>query len=321
MEIKITREYNYSDVYLVPKKCIVDSRSDCDTSVVFGGRRFEVPVMAANMPAVVNQDTCKFFAENNWFYSMHRFENINQVAFIDFMRSNGHFTSISLGVNDDTYKQLKEIKAAGLDKELHYATADVAHAHSDKMERLIKYFKDNFPNTFLIAGNYNTPEACTFLENAGADATRCGIAGGKSCITRFKTNFYRPMVSCLLDCCAVATKPVLADGGIEHHGNFALAIACGATMVVAGSLFSAYDQSASKKIDVDGVTKCLYYGSASEHNKASYTRVEGKKVFMDYKGDMKNLLREIKEDLQSSISYAGGKDLSALSNCKMVSVS
>ena len=320
MEIKIQREYNYSDVYLVPNKCIVESRSECDTSVVFGGRRFEVPVVAANMPAVVNRETCRFFAENGWFYTMHRFEGINQVEFIDYMRSKGHFTSISLGVKEETYKQLKEIKAAGLEKELHYATADIAHSDSPQMERLIKYVKDNFPNTFLIAGNYNTPEACLFLEEAGADATRCGIAGGKSCITRYKTNFYRPMVSCLLDCCSVAKKPVLADGGIEHHGFIALAIACGVSMVVAGSIFSGYDQSSSKKIDVDGVTKCLYYGNASEFNKASYTHVEGKKVLMDYKGDMKNLLKEIKEDLQSSISYAGGKDLSALTKCKMVSI-
>lgn len=87
-----------------------------------------------------------------------------------------------------------------------------------------------------------------------------------------------------------------------------------------GSIFSGYDQSNSEKIEVNGVIKCAYYGSASEHNKKSYTRVEGKKIFLDYKGDMKNLLQEIKEDLQSSISYAGGKDLNALPNCKMISV-
>src|SRR6185369_3309815 len=112
-----------------------------------------------------------------------------------------------------------------------------------------------------------------------------------------------------------------ADGGIEHHGDFALSIACGATMTMAGSIFSGYDQSNSQKIeDVNGVIKCAYYGSASEHNKAAYTRVEGKKIFMDYKGDMSKLLVEIQEDLQSAISYAGGTNLSALLGCKMVAV-
>lgn len=319
MDVTIKREYNYSDVYLVPNKCIVNSRSECNTNIVFGKRKFKVPVVAANMPAVVNQETCKFFAENDWFYIMHRF-GVDQIKFIDFMKSNNLFTSISLGVNDDTYNQLKSIKEAGLEKELDYACLDVAFASGPKSEKMVKFFKDNFPNTFLIVGNYNTPEHLIDIESWGADASKCGIAGGKSCITRYKTKFYRPMATCIMDCCAVANKPVIADGGIEHHGDFALAIACGATMVMAGSIFSGYDQSNSEKIEVNGVIKCSYYGSASEHNKNSYTRVEGKKIYLDYKGDMKKLLVEIQEDLQSSISYAGGKDLSALLNCKMVAI-
>jgi GMP reductase len=315
----INREYNYTDVSLVPNPCIVRSRSECDTSIIFGNKKFDVPIVAANMPAVVNQNTCKFFAENNWFYIMHRF-NIDQVSFIDFMKKNNHFTSISIGVNNDTYTQLKNIKAAKLDNEIDYATLDIAFCHSPKAEDMIKYFKDNFSNTFLIAGNYNTPESVYFLENLGVDATKCGIGGGKSCITRYKTGVYRPMVSCLLDCCSVAKKPIIADGGIEHHGHYAIAISCGATLVMSGSNFSCYLQSASSKIEVEGITKCLYYGNASEYNKASYTRVEGKKILMDYKGDMSNLLKEIKEDLQSSISYAGGKTLSSLLSCKLVAI-
>ena len=319
MEIQIKREYNYSDVYLVPNKCIVGSRSECDTSVIFGGRKFKVPVVAANMPAVVNKETCKFFADNGWYYVMHRF-GVNQIEFIDYMRSNGHFTSISIGVNEDTYKQLIDIKAAGLEKELHYATLDIAYAYSPKAEKMTKYFKNNFPNTFLTVGNYNTPEACVAIEGWGADATKAGIGAGKSCITRLKTKVYRGMVSCGIDIAQVARKPLVLDGGIEHHGDFAIGLAIGADIVMAGSLFNSYDQSSSEKIEIDGHMKCVYYGSASEHNKKTYSRVEGKKILMDYKGDMTHLLKEIQEDLQSAISYAGGKDISALRSCKLITV-
>jgi GMP reductase len=41
---------------------------------------------------------------------------------------------------------------------------------------------------------------------------------------------------------------------------------------------------------------------------------------MDYKGDMNNLLIELQEDLRSSISYAGGTDLSALLTCEMIAI-
>jgi GMP reductase len=123
-----------------------------------------------------------------------------------------------------------------------------------------------------------------------------------------------------MDCIPEASTPVIADGGVTEHGDIAKAIACGATMVMAGSLFSGYNESASEIIEIDGHKKAIYFGSASEHNKGKHVHVEGKKLFLDYKGDMNNLLVELQEDLKSSISYAGGKDLSAFLSCEMVSI-
>jgi GMP reductase len=124
--------------------------------------------------------------------------------------------------------------------------------------------------------------------------------------------------------CAKALKgtgvTVIADGGIKHTGDIAKAIACGATMVMAGSIFGGYIESASEIIEIDGHKKCVYYGSASEHNKGKYSHVEGKKLFLDFKGSMEDLLTEMQEDLRSSISYAGGKDLSALLTCELVAI-
>ena len=55
-----------------------------------------------------------------------------------------------------------------------------------------------------------------------------------------------------------------------------------------------------------------YWGSASEVQKGAYRNVEGKQMLVPYRGSIKDTLREMQEDLQSSISYAGGKDLSAI---------
>ena len=42
---QIKNDYNivfdYEDIQLIPAKCIVDSRSECDTSITFGGRTFK----------------------------------------------------------------------------------------------------------------------------------------------------------------------------------------------------------------------------------------------------------------------------------------
>jgi GMP reductase len=234
------------------------------------------------------------------------------------MHGLGYFASISIGVNEDSYRDLKEVKDSG--ETIEYITIDIAHSWSLKAERMIKYIKDNFPGVFLIVGNMATAEAIREIEDWGADCCKIFIGPGKACTTKLKTGFTRPTVSCILECVSEAKKPIIADGGIQEHGDIAKAIACGATMIMAGSLFCGYDQSASEIIEIDGHKKCVYFGSASEYNKGKSTHIEGKKILMDYKGDMNNLLQELQEDLKSSISYAGGKTLDALTYCQMVAI-
>lgn len=313
----VKTELNYNDVYLVPQKTIVDSRSECDPSVQFGPRRFAMPVYPSNMKSVVNEATCEFFARAGWFYTMHRFD-IDTVRFVASMHEKGLYSSISIGVNEDTNRLLQQLKSANLVPD--YITLDVANAWCVKAERMIQCVKHMFPDAWLIGGNVATAEAARELASWGCDAIKVGIAGGRVCITKNKTGFHRPMVSTVRDCTAVVTIPVIADGGIVEHGDVAKAIACGATLVMAGALFAGYDESAGDIVEIDGKHYKEYFGSASVFNKGAYVNVEGKKILVEYKGSLSKLLRELKEDLQSSISYAGGRDLSALKNAEMISV-
>lgn len=320
------KEYNYQDIYLKPARTIVNSRKECDTSVVLGKHKFIMPVYPSNMKSVVNEETCEFLARRGWFYTMHRF-NIDQVEFVRKMQEIGLIASISIGVNDDTIAQLKQLQITGLTPE--YMTLDIANAWCPKAERMIKYVKDHF-DSFLIVGNIASSEAAEEIHKWGADALKAGIAGGKVCITKNKTGFHRPMVSTVLDC-ATYTKqagvPLIADGGVVEHGDVAKAFACGADLVMAGSLFAGYDQSAGNIIEVTMDGKSLpraykeYYGSASQYNKGEYKNVEGKKILIDYRGNMERLLTELQEDLQSSISYVGGTRISDLINAEIICVS
>ena len=45
--------FDYDNILLLPRQCRVESRADCDPSVEFGGRRFKLPVVPANMKTVV----------------------------------------------------------------------------------------------------------------------------------------------------------------------------------------------------------------------------------------------------------------------------
>jgi GMP reductase len=316
--MKIRREYNYSDVYLVPRKTIVDSRSECDTSVQFGQFKFSLPIVAANMKSVVDVETCKYFARKNMFYVMHRF-GVNPVEFVSEMMNEGLFSSISIGVNEDSYKQLRDLKDAALCP--HYITLDIANAWSPKAEKMTKYIKDVFPLAFLIVGNMATGEAVQEIEKWGADCCKLFVGPGHACTTKVMTGFTRPTISCLLECVEAATKPVIADGGTQEPGDVAKAIACGATMVMIGSQFAGYSESAGEIIEIEGKRYKQYYGSASEHSKVvNKNHIEGKKVLVDYKGNMDDFIQTLTESLKSSISYAGGRELNSLLRCELVAI-
>ncbi|NLK13105.1 MAG: GMP reductase, partial [Candidatus Phytoplasma sp.] len=160
------------------------------------------------------------------------------------------------------------------------------------------------------------------LENAGADATKVGIGPGKVCITKLKTGFGTGgwQLAALNRCSKVARKPLIADGGIRNHGDIAKSIRFGATLCMIGSLFAGHEESPGKTIMVDGKKMKEYYGSASEFQKGERTNVEGKKIVVPYKGHIKDTLIEMQQDLQSSISYAGGKDLESITKVDYVVV-
>ena len=60
-------DFDYEDIQLIPNKCIVNSRSECDTSIKFGPRTFKLPVVPANMQTVMNEELAQWFAQNDYF--------------------------------------------------------------------------------------------------------------------------------------------------------------------------------------------------------------------------------------------------------------
>ena len=300
--------FDYDHILLLPRKCRVESRSACDASVTLGDRIFRIPVVPANMKTVVNPAISLWLAQNGYFYVMHRFD-LDTVQFVRDMKAQGVYASISLGVKQPDYDAVDRLVAEGLIPE--YITIDIAHGHAETVQKMIGYLKEKLPASFVIAGNVATPEAVIDLENWGADATKVGIGPGKVCITKLKTGFGTGgwQLSALKWCARVATKPIIADGGIREHGDIAKSIRFGATMVMMGSLLAGLEESPGRTVEVDGQLFKEYYGSASDFNKGEYKHVEGKRVLEPVKGTLAGTLREMQEDIQSAISYSGGTRL------------
>lgn len=312
--------FDYEDIQLIPAKCVVDSRSECDTTATLGNHTFRLPVVPANMQTIIDENIATYLAENNYFYVMHRFEPETREAFIKKMQEQNLIASISVGVKEEEYGFVEGLASKDLVPE--FITIDIAHGHSNAVIRMIQHIKNHLPESFVIAGNVGTPEAVRELENAGADATKVGIGPGKVCITKIKTGFGTGgwQLAALRWCAKAASKPIIADGGIRTHGDIAKSVRFGASMVMIGSLFAGHEESPGETVEKDGKLYKEYFGSASEFQKGEKRNVEGKKMFVEHKGSLQDTLTEMEQDLQSSISYAGGTKLEAIRNVDYVVV-
>ncbi len=308
------RKFDFENINLVPKKCIVNSRSEISTKIKLGNFEFNLPIVPANMECVIDDNTAEKLASNGYFYIMHRF-GLNVVDFIKKMKSKNLLSSISLGVNQDSYDTIDEIVTSNNIPD--FVTIDIAHGHSIKMEKMIKYIKKKLPNTFVIAGNVSTSTAVMDLEIWGADAIKVGIGPGLSCTTWPSTGFgsRNCQASTIMECARVAKKPIIADGGIRVPGDIAKSIVLGATMVMIGGMLSGFKDSPGNLVNVDGKSKKEFWGSASQFQSGKSNRIEGTKILVDYKD--RSILDEMKyleECLQSSISYGGGNKVDDLYN-------
>lgn len=311
------KELHFRDILLLPKYSEVNSRSEVDTSKQFGKFKFKLPVVPANMKTVIDESLALWLAKNGYFYIMHRF-GIDTISFIQKMEDEGQYISISIGVNEDSKELVKNISNSSCACP-DYITIDIAHGHSKKMKEMISFVKDYLPDSFLIAGNTCTEEGTEDICSWGADSVKVGVGPGSVCRTKLETGFSRPQFSAVKSCSDISRVPVIADGGIEYSGDIAKALVAGASMVMTGKLLAGYEESPGKKIiHEDGRITKEYFGSASENNKGRKDHVEGCRIEIPYRGSIADKLKEIQQSLSSSVSYAGGHDLSSLGGVRWV---
>jgi GMP reductase len=305
----MNKALHYDDVALVPKYFDGTSRSELSTHAVLGNKRFQLPVIPANMKCVIDCDLANKLQSNNYFYVMHRFGIDNYEFVLNANKDGWNTISISVGIKDDDYNTLRKIQNDNLS--LDYITVDVAHGDCRNMHEMLSFLKQTFPQTTIIAGNVGTPEAANELVSWGADVIKVGIGPGKSCITKLKTGFFTPMFSTvkrIREECDSSMK-LIADGGIQHNGDIAKAFVAGADFVMAGSIFAQCVDSPGEIINGEKV----YFGSASAENKGFKKNVEGKKMLLPSNGfTYFEKLKEIQEDLQSAMSYGGAHTVNEL---------
>ncbi len=228
----------------------------------------------------------------------------------------------SIGAAGDYMTRAEALINAGVDVIL----IDIAHAHSDVMQKAIRNFRSKFKSIELVAGNIGTADGAKFLAELGVDAIKVGIGPGRGCRTRLETAAGVPQLQAIREVyLAIGGKiPIIADGGIKNDKDIFLALAVGASTVMLGGLLSGTDEAPGIIVE-DPVTrqKVKFYrgmtspeavidGTKGDTEEALSTPSEGQSVRVPIVGSVVDILKRIRGHLQSSVSYAGEESLLAV---------
>jgi IMP dehydrogenase len=226
-------------------------------------------------------------------------------------------------VGDSGFARSEQLIDAGVD----IVVVDTAHGHSAGVLDAVRRIKAQYPAVQVIAGNVATGSATKALIDAGADAIKVGIGPGSICTTRMVAGVGVPQLTAIMDCAAAAgTTPVIADGGIKFSGDFAKAIAAGASCAMVGSMIAGTDESPGEVILYQGRSFKSYRGMGSlgamargsadryfQKDAASDKLVpEGIEGQVPYKGTANAVIHQLVGGLRAAMGYTGCATVEAM---------
>ncbi len=229
-----------------------------------------------------------------------------------------------------------ERSQALIDAGVDIVVIDTAHGHSEGVAKAVERVKALSNEVQVIAGNVATAEATRALIGAGADAVKVGIGPGSICTTRMVAGVGVPQLTAIMDCASGAGDvPVIADGGIKFSGDFAKAIAAGASCAMVGSMIAGTDESPGEVILYQGRSFKAYRGMGSlgamargsadryfQKDAASDKLVpEGIEGQVPYKGSVSAVIHQMVGGLRAAMGYTGNATVDEMrKNCRFVKI-
>ena len=235
-------------------------------------------------------------------------------------------------VGDAGYERSQALIDAGVDM----VVIDTAHGHSEGVARAVERIKRLSNTVQVMAGNVATVEGARALIGAGADAVKVGIGPGSICTTRIVAGVGVPQLTAIMDAARGAGDiPVIADGGIKYSGDFAKAIAAGASCAMVGSAIAGTDESPGEVILYQGRSFKSYRGMGSlgamargsadryfQKDAASDKLVpEGIEGQVPYKGSAAAVVHQLVGGLRAAMGYTGNRTIEEMrQNCRFVRI-
>ncbi|MEM7491307.1 MAG: IMP dehydrogenase, partial [Pseudomonadota bacterium] len=213
---------------------------------------------------------------------------------------------------------------------------DTAHGHSEGVGLAVDRIKRLSNDVQVVAGNVATAEGTQALIGAGADAVKVGIGPGSICTTRIVAGVGVPQLTAIRDAAGAAGDvPVIADGGIKYSGDFAKAIAAGASCAMVGSMIAGTDESPGEVILYQGRSFKSYrgMGSIAAMARGSADRYfqadaagdklvpEGIEGQVPYKGSAGTVIHQLVGGLRAAMGYTGCATVEEMrTGCRFVKI-
>lgn len=221
-------------------------------------------------------------------------------------------------VGDAGFERTQALIEAGADA----VVIDTAHGHSKAVGEAVTRAKKISNSVQIIAGNVATAEATRALIDAGADAVKVGIGPGSICTTRIVAGVGVPQLTAIEDCANAAAAsgvPIIADGGIKFSGDFAKALAAGASTAMMGSMFAGTEEAPGEVFLYQGRSYKSYRGMGSlgamargsadryfQKDAASDKLVpEGIEGQVPFKGPIAPIVHQMVGGLRAAMGYVG----------------
>ena len=235
-------------------------------------------------------------------------------------------------VGDAGFERSQALIDAGVDM----VVIDTAHGHSEGVARAVERIKRLSNTVQVVAGNVATAEATRALIGSGADAVKVGIGPGSICTTRIVAGVGVPQLTAIMDAVGAAGDiPIIADGGIKFSGDFAKAIAAGASCAMIGSAIAGTDEAPGEMILWQGRSYKAYRGMGSlgamargsadryfQSDAASDKLVpEGVEGQVPYKGLAATVIHQMVGGLRAAMGYTGNRTVAEMrQGCQFVRI-
>jgi len=270
-----------------------------------------MPVMGSPMPDVCGWEMCQALASLGALGIVHRFHAISEQVAEYRRAAEAGAVGAAVGVTGDFRERFSALTEAGC----AIVCLDTANGAHEQVATALSWARETAPDCFLISGNVASAQAFRWLEDAGADAIRVGIAGGSVCETRTETAVYVPTPYAVAEAASVRRRAlIIGDSGVRTPADMCKLLALGADVVMVASAIAGTSEAPGRVIVVDGKKFKIMRGAASfsvqqQAGREQPQYVEGAETMVAYKGAVRDVVARYLAGLRSSMSYLDARTL------------